>query len=70
MVSDPKESAQRCRSKQSWKGSFVTEKNRQVGVIGLGLMGTAIAERVLEHGYRACIWNRTRDKAAAFLARA
>ena len=69
MVSDPKESAQQCRSKQSWKGSFVTEKNRQVGVIGLGLMGTAIAERLLEHGYRASIWNRTRDKAEAFLAR-
>jgi 3-hydroxyisobutyrate dehydrogenase-like beta-hydroxyacid dehydrogenase len=35
-----------------------------VGVIGLGLMGTAITERLLEFGYRAIVWNRTRDKAA------
>jgi 3-hydroxyisobutyrate dehydrogenase-like beta-hydroxyacid dehydrogenase len=40
-----------------------------VGLIGLGLMGTALAERFLEHGYRVAVWNRTREKAAPLLAR-
>ncbi|MCA9066679.1 MAG: NAD(P)-dependent oxidoreductase [Planctomycetaceae bacterium] len=39
-----------------------------VGVIGLGLMGTAITHRLLEAGYRPCIWNRTRDKADSLIA--
>jgi 3-hydroxyisobutyrate dehydrogenase-like beta-hydroxyacid dehydrogenase len=34
-----------------------------IGVIGLGLMGTALTERLLEHGYRVVVWNRTRVKA-------
>lgn len=41
----------------------------EVGVIGLGLMGTALVERLLEHGYRPRIWNRTREKAVALCAR-
>jgi 3-hydroxyisobutyrate dehydrogenase-like beta-hydroxyacid dehydrogenase len=40
-----------------------------VGVIGLGLMGTAITERFLEHGYAVSVWNRTREKADCLLAR-
>lgn len=40
-----------------------------VGMIGLGLMGTAMTERLLEHGYRVVVWNRTRDKAEPLLAR-
>ena len=44
-------------------------KKEAIGVIGLGLMGTALAERLLEHGYRVAVWNRTRDKAAPLLAR-
>ncbi len=47
----------------------MTEKSQRIGVIGLGLMGTAITERLLERGFHAHIWNRTRDKADAFLAR-
>ena len=39
-----------------------------IGVIGLGLMGTALAGRLLEHGYRVAVWNRTREKAAPLLA--
>ncbi|WP_437221948.1 NAD(P)-dependent oxidoreductase [Planctomicrobium sp. SH661] len=35
----------------------------QVGVIGLGLMGTAISERLLEQGFDVRVWNRTREKA-------
>lgn len=41
----------------------------RVGLIGLGLMGTALTERLLEHGYRVAVWNRTREKAAPLLAR-
>ena len=44
------------------------EKER-IGLIGLGLMGTALTERLLEHGYRVAVWNRTRDKADPLLAR-
>jgi 3-hydroxyisobutyrate dehydrogenase-like beta-hydroxyacid dehydrogenase len=36
--------------------------DRIIGVIGLGLMGTAITERLLEHGYRVLVWNRNRDE--------
>lgn len=39
-----------------------------IGVIGLGLMGAALTERLLEHGYRVAVWNRTREKAARMLA--
>jgi 3-hydroxyisobutyrate dehydrogenase-like beta-hydroxyacid dehydrogenase len=42
--------------------------DRHVGVIGLGLMGTAITERLLEHGYAVCIWNRTREKADVLIS--
>ena len=40
-----------------------------IGVIGLGLMGTAIADRLLEHGFQVFVWNRTKDKADPLLAR-
>lgn len=39
------------------------ETKQPIGVIGLGLMGTAIAERLLAHGYPVCVWNRSPDKA-------
>lgn len=38
-------------------------------MIGLGLMGTALTERLLEHGYRVAVWNRTREKADSLLTR-
>lgn len=40
-----------------------------IGVIGLGLMGTALAERLLESGFDAVVWNRTPEKAAPLLER-
>lgn len=43
--------------------------SKRIGMIGLGLMGTALAERLLEHGYQVLVWNRTREKAARLLAR-
>ncbi len=42
---------------------------KNVGMIGLGLMGTALTERLLEAGYAVWVHNRTRDKAAPLLAR-
>ncbi|WP_437206302.1 NAD(P)-dependent oxidoreductase [Planctomicrobium sp. SH664] len=43
--------------------------DRCVGVIGLGLMGTAISERFLERGYTVKVWNRTREKADSLIQR-
>ena len=43
--------------------------NEIIGLIGLGLMGTALTERLLEHGYRVAVWNRTRAKAGPLLGR-
>ena len=40
-----------------------------MGLIGLGNMGTAIAERLLEAGYPLLVTNRTREKSAALEAR-
>jgi 3-hydroxyisobutyrate dehydrogenase-like beta-hydroxyacid dehydrogenase len=40
-----------------------------VGLIGLGSMGTAIAERLLAAGYELRVYNRTRTKAEALAAR-
>lgn len=42
--------------------------DRHVGVIGLGLMGTAITERLLEHGYAVSVWNRTQEKADVLIS--
>jgi 3-hydroxyisobutyrate dehydrogenase-like beta-hydroxyacid dehydrogenase len=36
---------------------------KKVGMIGLGLMGTAFTERLLEAGYSVFVHNRTREKA-------
>jgi 3-hydroxyisobutyrate dehydrogenase-like beta-hydroxyacid dehydrogenase len=40
---------------------------QRIGLVGLGLMGAAIAERLLEHGYSLAVWNRTPEKAEALL---
>jgi 3-hydroxyisobutyrate dehydrogenase-like beta-hydroxyacid dehydrogenase len=40
-----------------------------VGIIGLGNMGTAIAERVLDAGYQLLVYNRSAGKADALAAR-
>lgn len=41
---------------------------KRIGIIGLGLMGTAITARLLEHGFHLFVWNRTREKADELLA--
>lgn len=40
---------------------------RAIGVIGIGLMGTVIARRLLEHGYPVRVWNRTREEAVPLI---
>ena len=41
---------------------------KPIGIIGLGLMGTAMGKRLLEQGQKVIVWNRTKDKAADLLA--
>jgi 3-hydroxyisobutyrate dehydrogenase-like beta-hydroxyacid dehydrogenase len=43
--------------------------NTPIGVIGLGLLGSAIVERLLESGRQVQVFNRTRDKAAPLIDR-
>jgi 3-hydroxyisobutyrate dehydrogenase-like beta-hydroxyacid dehydrogenase len=40
-----------------------------VGLIGLGNMGTAVAERLLDAGYELVVYNRTPEKAVALVTR-
>jgi 3-hydroxyisobutyrate dehydrogenase-like beta-hydroxyacid dehydrogenase len=40
-----------------------------IGVIGLGLMGTAITERLLSHGVPVHVWNRMPEKARPLVER-
>lgn len=44
-------------------------ENKRIGIIGLGLMGTAFAERLLDAQYTVYVYNRTRQKADPLLAR-
>jgi 3-hydroxyisobutyrate dehydrogenase-like beta-hydroxyacid dehydrogenase len=40
----------------------------KVSVLGLGRMGTAIAERLIDAGHEVGVWNRTSGKAASLVA--
>jgi len=40
-----------------------------IGLVGLGLMGSAVAPRLMAHGYPLVVWNRTRDKADDWIER-
>ncbi len=40
-----------------------------VAMIGLGLLGAALCERLLGAGYDVVVWNRTREKADPFIER-
>ena len=39
-----------------------------VGLLGLGLLGTALAERLLGGGFDVRVWNRSPEKAEPLLA--
>ncbi|MDP4098859.1 NAD(P)-binding domain-containing protein [Paenibacillus sp. P96] len=43
-------------------------KRPPVTVIGLGMMGSALAQALLKEGYRTTVWNRSADKAAGLAA--
>jgi 3-hydroxyisobutyrate dehydrogenase-like beta-hydroxyacid dehydrogenase len=45
-----------------------SKPKQPIGVIGLGLLGTALAERLIGGGYPVRLWNRTRDKAEPLIA--
>jgi len=45
------------------------EVNLRVGVIGLGLMGMAIVDRLLEYQFVPYVWNRTPEKAEPLVER-
>lgn len=37
----------------------------QLGFVGMGIMGSAMARNLLRAGHAVCVWNRTREKCAA-----
>ncbi|KAB8258498.1 hypothetical protein BDV32DRAFT_151318 [Aspergillus pseudonomiae] len=37
--------------------------SKHISIFGLGAMGTALAAKYLEHGYKTTVWNRTTAKA-------
>ncbi|MGL4231401.1 MAG: NAD(P)-dependent oxidoreductase, partial [Casimicrobium sp.] len=41
---------------------------KTIAFLGLGAMGSRMAKRLLDVGYRVRVWNRTPDKAAALAA--
>ncbi len=43
--------------------------NQPIGVVGLGLLGSAITERLLAGGYQVFVYNRTRAKADSLIAK-
>ena len=41
------------------------KQSMRIAIIGLGRMGRALAERLLEEGHRVSVWNRTSGRAGA-----
>lgn len=41
---------------------MIEKDQKTVGVLGTGLVGSALTEILLEHGYEVHIWNRTKEK--------
>lgn len=42
---------------------------KKIGIVGLGIMGSGIADNFLSNGYTVFVWNRTMDVAKKFVAR-
>lgn len=47
----------------------MSEEKPTIGYIGVGLMGEPMVNRLLDAGYRVNVWNRTRAKLDAMVAR-
>jgi 3-hydroxyisobutyrate dehydrogenase len=43
------------------------ESKQNIGVVGLGRMGTAIANNILKSGFSLVVYNRTSDKASSLV---
>ncbi|MEY4567446.1 MAG: hypothetical protein RLY14_2416 [Planctomycetota bacterium] len=43
----------------------VSKPQTAIAIVGLGLMGTVITQRFLQHGWKVFVWNRSREKADA-----
>jgi 3-hydroxyisobutyrate dehydrogenase-like beta-hydroxyacid dehydrogenase len=50
-------------------GNTNANTNSDVTVLGLGAMGSALAEALLDGGHRVTVWNRTPGRAAPLVAR-
>src|ERR1700757_4902318 len=50
-------------------GNEKKESVVKVTVLGLGQMGTAIAERLIDAGHSVSVWNRSEGRAAALVER-
>ena len=48
--------------------SLLPKSAARIGVCGIGRMGAALAERLLQQGYAVSVWNRTHAKAEALVA--
>jgi 3-hydroxyisobutyrate dehydrogenase-like beta-hydroxyacid dehydrogenase len=49
--------------KEDRKMATISDKNTVVGIIGMGIMGSAFASNLLSKGYEVHVYNRTREKA-------
>ena len=47
----------------------MANNTQKIGWIGMGRMGSSMAERLLKAGYDVSIWNRTRSKAEPLAAK-
>lgn len=47
--------------------SIHTSMPSQIGLIGLGTMGSALARNLVSRGFRVSVWNRTHEKVETFL---
>ncbi|QDV74461.1 2-hydroxy-3-oxopropionate reductase [Planctomycetes bacterium K2D] len=52
-----------------WNPPVTLSSPPPIGVVGLGLLGSALCERLLDAGRPVRCWNRTRDKAEPLLER-
>src|SRR5580693_3478180 len=51
------------RISRRFEETAMAQGNRKIGWIGMGRMGSAMAERLVKAGYDLSVWNRTRSKA-------
>jgi 3-hydroxyisobutyrate dehydrogenase-like beta-hydroxyacid dehydrogenase len=46
---------------------MIESKHQNIGVVGLGRMGTAIANNILKSGFSLVVYNRTSDKTSSLV---